>query len=163
MNNNTKKIVIIGVLAALAIVTRTLLTGIPNFQPATFIIIATGIVYGWRSGLTIGIVVALVSGLLTGIGVWTPFQMAAWGTVGAISGFIPRKIVPMIVWSILAAFLYGFISNLSSLLFISVPMFITTYPMSALFDLYHAIGNVIMVVLFSKLVFTLFDNYTATK
>lgn len=156
--SKAKKITILGLLTAVAIVGRTALQGIPNVQPATFLIIATGIVYGWKMGSLLGVLIAFVTGLLTGIGSWTPFQMAAWGMVGLISGFVPRKFIPLTVWSFASAFVYGFISSLSMLIFIPLNAFIPTYVSGLPFDLYHAIGNIAFVA-FAPLLFKVFEKY----
>jgi energy-coupling factor transport system substrate-specific component len=77
------------VLAALAIAGRLLFDAIPNFQPTTALIIVCGFVFGRRAGLMAGITAALVSNLFLGQGLWTPWQMYCWGTVGYCAGLFP--------------------------------------------------------------------------
>jgi energy-coupling factor transport system substrate-specific component len=96
------------VLAALAILGRLLFTPIPNFQPATALIILAGLYFGRNSGLLCGIVVAFVSNFFVGQGLWTPWQMLAWGLVGYCAGvlFDDEKIFPIFIY------LYGFTASL---------------------------------------------------
>ena len=78
------------VLAALAILGRLLFTPLPNFQPATALIILAGLYFGKRSGMLCGMVVAFVSNFFLGQGPWTPWQMLAWGLVGYFAGELTR-------------------------------------------------------------------------
>ena len=158
--NKTRKITLIGILTAVAIVGRLALQGIPNVQPATIIIILTGVVFGRSMGATLGFVIATVSGLITGIGIWTPFQVIAWTLVGFISGYVPRNRKSMLfAWSIMSAFVYGFISSLSMLFFIPLSGFFTAYMAGIYFDAYHAIGNIIFLAVASPILFKIFDSY----
>ncbi|MCL2606615.1 MAG: ECF transporter S component [Coriobacteriia bacterium] len=74
------------VLAAIAIVGRIALMPIPNFQPATALIVLAGLFFGRHAGLLCGMLVALVSNMVLGHGPWTPWQMLAWGGVGYFAG-----------------------------------------------------------------------------
>jgi len=105
------------VLAALAILGRVAMMPIPNFQPATALIVLAGFFFGRNAGLLCGMVVALVSNLLLGHGPWTPWQMLAWGLVGYGAGILGGLIQSGRITSIilqLAVIVYG---TLASLLF----------------------------------------------
>ncbi|MCL2403013.1 MAG: ECF transporter S component [Coriobacteriia bacterium] len=80
------------VLSALAIVGRVVAMPIPNFQPATALIVLTGFFFGRRAGLLSGMFVALISNMLMGQGPWTPWQMLAWSLVGYGAGFLGERI-----------------------------------------------------------------------
>lgn len=76
------------VLTVLAILGRVIAMPIPNFQPATALIILAGYYFGRHAGLLCGLLTALVSNMAMGQGPWTPWQMFAWGLVGYGAGFI---------------------------------------------------------------------------
>jgi energy-coupling factor transport system substrate-specific component len=78
------------VLTALAIVGRIIALPIPNFQPATALIILAGFFFGRHAGLLSGMLVALISNMIMGQGPWTPWQMLAWGLVGYGAGLMAK-------------------------------------------------------------------------
>lgn len=140
------EITLVAILSAIAIVGRVAVQALPNIQPATFIIVIGGIIFGRRVGVELGLVIAIVSGLLTGLGSWTLFQIAGWALVGFISGYIGEDSPKWLkaFWIVGSAFVFGFISSLSMLVFVPFDMFLPLYLLGIPFDFYHALGNVIM-------------------
>ena len=76
------------VLTALAILGRVVMMPIPNFQPATALIILAGFFFGRNAGLLCGMLVAFISNMIMVQGPWTPWQMLAWGLVGYGAGIL---------------------------------------------------------------------------
>ena len=74
------------VLAALAAAGRILFGPIPDFKPVSAIAIIAGATLGRRNGFMVGALAALTSNFFFGQGVWTPWQMYAWGLVGYVGG-----------------------------------------------------------------------------
>jgi len=144
------EITLVALMSAIAVVGRIALQGIPNFQPATFLIIITGYMFGKRAGMEVGFVVAIVSGLLTGLGTWTLTQILAWVFIGAVSGIMgldgfKANKPTFIAWVVLSAFVFGFLSSLSILIYIPLSAFLPVYIMGLPFDVFHAMGNVAML------------------
>ncbi len=151
---SAEKIVLIAVLAGLSSAGRVVFSGVPSVQPSSFIIIMTGVVFGPQMGFMTGAVTALASNLILGQGPWTPWQMFAWGIMGALSGLLPKWLgkngIFMTVYSFLWGFLFGWIMNLWYSFggfgtFISAS--IASFPM----DLAHAISNGILMLFFGGL------------
>jgi energy-coupling factor transport system substrate-specific component len=108
------------VLSVLAVLGRVLLTPVPNFQPATALIILTGLFFGRYAGLLSGALVALASNMLMGQGLWTPWQMLAWGLVGYGAGLIGdifdkrqtrTSQVIILIYGVLASLAFGMIMD----------------------------------------------------
>ncbi len=74
------------VLAALAAAGRILFGPIPDFKPVSAIAIIAGATLGRRNGFMVGALAALTSNFFFGQGMWTPWQMYAWGLVGYVGG-----------------------------------------------------------------------------
>ena len=74
------------VLAALAAAGRILFGPIPDFKPVSAIAIIAGVTLGRRNGFMVGALAALTSNFFFGQGMWTPWQMYAWGLVGYVGG-----------------------------------------------------------------------------
>jgi len=104
------------VLAALAAAGRVLFAAVPDVKPVSAVAIVAGATLGPQSGFAVGALSALVSNFFFGQGVWTPWQMYAWGIVGYIAGFAcrgegRRARVGVYVWGLCSALVYGAILN----------------------------------------------------
>jgi energy-coupling factor transport system substrate-specific component len=160
------EVAIIAMLAAASIALRVAFAALPQVQPSTFIIIATGVVYGPRAGFMVGALTPLVSNFFLGHGLWTPFQMFAWGAAGATGGYV-AMIWPdisrrgMAVLGLVWGFLFGWITNLSQLFFVPVTWqsVITIYALSFWFELVHAITNVVIAMFFAVEVLWVLRRY----
>ena len=74
------------VLAALAAAGRIVFAPVPDFKPVCAIAIIAGATLGRRSGFMVGALAAFTSNFFFGQGMWTPWQMYAWGLVGYLGG-----------------------------------------------------------------------------
>ncbi len=103
------------VLAALAAAGRILFGPIPDFKPVSAIAIIAGASLGRRNGFMVGALAALTSNFFFGQGMWTPWQMYAWGVVGYLGGALAdagafeRATGGVRLWALLT---YGFASGL---------------------------------------------------
>ncbi len=87
-----RELVLIAVLCALAVVSRTVFAWLPHFKPIFAVIILSGIALGPQSGFLVGAISAFASNFLFGQGPWTPWQMLAYGIGGCLAGlFYYRK------------------------------------------------------------------------
>ena len=157
-NLGTKEIAIIATLSAFAAISRLPFAAIPNVQPTTFIVALSGYVFGPYAGFLAGSTTAFVSNIFLGQGPWTPWQMFAWGLVGAISGFIGRRKpggISVIAFSMIC-FLYGFmfdwIMNLWHVLGFIKPLTLKAVMLAYLtgltVDIMHACGNFVFSMIF---------------
>ena len=64
---------------------------LPQFKPVLAIIIIGGICFGGETGFLVGAITGFVSNFYFGHGVWTPWQMLAYGGCGMLMGFLFRK------------------------------------------------------------------------
>ena len=84
-----RELVPIAVMAAIAVVGRTVfeIIPLPNFKPCSAIIIITAVAFGPEAGFLTGALTAFVSNFIFGQGPWTPWQMFTCG----LSGGYPAK------------------------------------------------------------------------
>lgn len=110
------------VLAALAAAGRILFGAVPDFKPVSAIAIIAGATLGPRNGFMVGALAALTSNFFFGQGMWTPWQMYAWGLVGYLGGVVAGtgafarrdggvRYVPLLAFGFASALLYGLIIN----------------------------------------------------
>jgi len=160
------EVAIIAMLSATSIALRVAFAALPQVQPSTFIILTAGVVYGSRAGFMVGALTPLVSNFFLGHGLWTPFQMFAWGAAGATAGLVARAwpdigrnglMVLGIVWG----FLYGWITNLSQMFFVPVTWrsVVAIYGLSFWFELVHAAANAFVAWVFAVEVLWVLRRY----
>ena len=97
----------------------------------------------------------LISNMLFGQGMWTPWQMFAMGLLGFFAGIIfskKRNTLALCIYSFLSVLvIYGGIMNISSVLTYTTDInlqTITAYIVSGIpFDLIHAVSTVIFVLI----------------
>lgn len=152
---SAKDIAVLAVLSAAAVAGRELFFMFPQFKPVAAIVIISGTALGAQAGFLVGAVSMLVSNMLFGQGMWTPWQMFAMGLLGFFAGIIfskKRNTLALCIYSFLSVLvIYGGIMNISSVLTYTTDInlqTITAYIISGIpFDLIHAISTVIFVLI----------------
>ncbi|EOH99652.1 hypothetical protein UAW_00804 [Enterococcus haemoperoxidus ATCC BAA-382] len=115
---NSKELVLIALLTAIAVLGRFLFYMIPAITPMTAIIIISGICLGSEVGFLVGSLSAITSNMLFGQGPWTPFQMFSWGLIGFLAGLpLIQKILRKSYWFLA---LYGILAGLFFSFFMDV-------------------------------------------
>lgn len=110
------------VLAALAAAGRILFGPIPDFKPVSAIAIIAGATLGRRNGFMVGALAALTSNFFFGQGMWTPWQMYAWGLVGYVGGALAHagafdradgtvRMPALMAYGFASGLLYGVVIN----------------------------------------------------
>lgn len=89
---SAKEVALVAVLAGTAAAGRVLFAPVPGVQPVTVVAVAAGAALGARVGFAVGAVAALVSNFYLGQGIWTPWQMLAWGGCG-IAGALAARLI----------------------------------------------------------------------
>ena len=112
---SAKEVAIIATLAAAAAAGRVLLAPVPDVQPLTDIACVTGVALGARAGIGVGATAAFVSNFFLGQGLWTPWQMLAWGGCGAAGAVLApllRRRIPFAITCFVLGYAYGFVLDL---------------------------------------------------
>jgi len=152
----SREIVIISVLCAIAVCSRTAFFMLPQFKPVIAIIIVCGICLGGEYGFIIGSVTGFVSNFFFGQGPWTPWQMFSFGIIGFLAGIlfrygvIRKKRLSLCIFGFLSTLIiYGFIMNLQSVIAIqntpTLKMILSAIYLGLPFDLIHASSTAIFL------------------
>jgi energy-coupling factor transport system substrate-specific component len=147
---------LVAALAALATASRVLFASLPNVKPVTFVVLVSGVALGSGPGFMVGATSALVSNLFFGQGPWTPWQMLAWGAVGAAGGLIgrggrlPRRWELVVAGGLLALAFDWFVTLWMFLAYTarSWPAFVALYAQGLPFDLAHVAATCLFAGLF---------------
>lgn len=149
-------VALVAVLAALAVAGRIVLAPIPNVVATTDIVIIAGFVLGPAPGFAVGALGGLVSNFWLGQGVWTPWQMVAWGMCGVAGGMLWRVTRGRINRWWLAAFCgaaglaFGAWMNLETMVSfggdISLDRYLALEVRAIPFDIAHMTGNIVFAL-----------------
>ncbi|MDR2829424.1 MAG: ECF transporter S component [Methanobrevibacter sp.] len=172
---SVESVVLIAVFVAIASVGRIAFASIPSVQFASFFIIIVGIIFGRKVGLITGLLVPIVTDMLgMGLGSWIIFQMIGWGLMGLTAGILSQPLnkngligyLFRGIFGFLWGFLFGWISDISMIFFMSVPdlnAFIGLFAASFSFDLIHAVVNLLALTflfeLFRRIFIRVKENY----
>lgn len=147
-----REIVILSVLCAVAVASRTAFFYLPQFKPVIAVVIIAGACFGGESGFLVGVISGFVSNFFFGQGPWTPWQMASFGAIGLVAGLlcskgvIKKRRLPLSIFGAVATFvIFGGITNYGSLILwqpdYTKELLISTYVMGAPFDGVHALST----------------------
>ena len=150
--NSIRRIAADGMLCAVAIVGRIALTALPNVQPVTVILILMAAYIGTWDAVISSVVIALVTNLYMGMGIWSIYQIIAWGVIALVSGLLFRKNhnqFLMLCWAILCGFFFGAVISIMSCRTVyagaNVGTYLAYWLSGLLFDGYHALGNALFI------------------
>lgn len=163
-------------IGAMAGVSRIPFSTLPGVQPATFLVICSGAVFGSRSGVLVGIITALVSNTILGHGAWTLVQMAGWALIGMLSGlifFLPEPVVAvsarratLAAWGFIASMFFGWFMNLWFWLAFSFPLSLGTWIATVLtslwFDIAHGLTTATLLAIGGSDLINLLSKYRSS-
>lgn len=163
---NTYKLTLLALLAALAVVGRFAFAFLPNVQPVTTIIIICGLFLGPLAAMTLAVLTTFLTNMILGMGIWTLWQILAWGIIGLISGLIGKyrnkhSIISLTIYAVFCGYFYGFILSLTT--YTISGEFLPYYLAGLPFDTAHAIGNGIFMVLLYPIIPYFFKKYAKDR
>lgn len=182
----SRTVALLGVLVAIDATLR-LVPSVAGASPVFLLIMLVGAVFGPVMGFQMGALTLLLSAFITGgIGPWLPFQILASGWVGMTAGMLPRhdsvrrRVIDLAIFGAVWGLLFGALMNLwfwpftapgvdaDSALYwqpdLSLQETIQRYGRFYLvtslgFDVFRAIGNVLLVVLLGGPILKLLERY----
>src|SRR5205085_8698585 len=164
--DSAKEIALIATLGGVAAAGRVLFAAIPGVQPVTVIAVCAGAALGMRAGIAVGGVAALVSNFFLGQGVWTPWQMLAWGACGAAGAALAsparRRVFLAALCFALGLAFSSFMDVWNWLAFYDQHTWQTLVAVQSRgfpFDLAHATGNVVIALVAGPELLRLLERY----
>jgi len=164
--DSAKELALIATLGAAAAAGRVVFAAIPGVQPVTVVTVVAGAALGARSGFAVGAVAAFVSNFFLGQGVWTPWQMLAWGSCGVLGAvaapLLRRRVVLAAFCFVLGLGFSAFMDVWNWLAFYDEhtwQTFAAVHARGLPFDLAHGIGNVVIALAAGPELRRLLDRY----
>ena len=163
--DSAKELALIATLGGAAAAGRVLFAAIPGVQPVTITAIIAGAALGARAGVGVGMLAAFASNFFLVQGPWTPYQMLAWGACGALGALLApllrRRSVLVVVSFLLGLAFSGFMDVWEW--FVFWPHDWRTFTLvigrGIPFDVAHALGNVVLVLVAGPELRRLLERY----
>ena len=152
----TREVVVISVLVAIAVIGRVIFFMLPQFKPVVAIVIIAAVCLGPESGFIIGALAGFVSNFLFGQGPLSPWQMFGFGIIGFLAGVIFYKkthkkiLIPLCIFGGFATLIiYGVLLDTASMLMasggISWGIWLGFLTVGIPFNIIHGIATVIFL------------------
>ncbi len=153
MRLNLRQIALFGVLGALTFGAKVAMSGLPNIEPVSLMIMLFAVVFGWK-GLYPMYLYILMEVMLYGINLWNINYLYIWTVLFGAAIFM-RRLKNPIWWALLSGTFGMVFGLLCSPVYMAIGGFdygIRWWLTGLAFDVPHAIGNfTIALVLFAPL------------
>jgi energy-coupling factor transport system substrate-specific component len=150
--HSAKEVAVVATIAAAAAAGRVLFAPVPGVQPLTDIAIVSGVALGMRAGIGVGVTAAFVSNFFLGQGLYTPWQMLAWGACGAAGALLApllRRRIALAILCFVLGLAYGFVLDIWNW-YAFFPhtwtSFIALQARGFPFNVAHAVGNLMLAL-----------------
>ena len=145
-----RQIALFGMLGALTFGAKVAMSGLPNIEPVSLMVMLFAVVFGWKGLYPVSLYV-LMEVLLYGINLWNINYLYVW-TVLFVAAMAMRRLQNPLWWALLSGVFGMAFGLLCSLVYVFIGGFdyACRWWLAGLpFDVPHAIGNfVIALVLF---------------
>lgn len=154
-----REIVLLAVMTAFAVAGRVAFYWAPQFKPVCAIVILTAVAFNAEAGFITGAAAGLISNMFFGQGPWTPWQMFGFGLVGFFAGVLfgdrEVKTAPLLIYGFFSVLIiYGVLLDTGSLFMysqeVSLKALLAMYASGFTFNLIHASGTVVFLLLLQK-------------
>lgn len=157
----TGEIVIIAMMTALAVASRSAMLFLPQVKPTAALVIVTAVAFGPNAGFLTGALSMLLSNFIFGQGMFTPFQMLGMGLTGFICGaafynkkYSDNKWAVSLAGGLLSFAVYGLIADSCSVIMLTneptlksaVPIFLSGVP----FNVIHGLTTALLLFFIHK-------------
>lgn len=147
-------------MGALIFATKFALSGIPNVNLNTLLIILCVVFFGWKTLYAVFVYV-LLEGLVFGFSLWWFSYIYAWPVVSAVV-MIFRKNESVLLWAVIGALCGLCFGPLMYILYLTVTGWQTAVAMwiaGIPYDLIHCVSNFVLILLLYKPLYTVFQRF----
>lgn len=153
MRLSLRQVALFGVLGALTFGAKVAMSGLPNIEPVSLMVMLFAVVFGWKALYPIYLYV-LMEVMLYGINLWNLNYLYVWAIL-AVAAMALRRLRNPLWWALLSGLFGMAFGLLCSPVYIAIggiDYAIRWWLSGIAFDVPHAIGNfVIALVLFVPL------------
>ncbi|MBQ9930507.1 MAG: hypothetical protein IJO72_07015 [Oscillospiraceae bacterium] len=144
----TFEIVLFGVLGALTFAAKFVMSGLPNIEPVSLMIMLFAVTFGWKALYPTYVYVALEV-LCYGINTWNIYYLYIWAVL-LIAALLLRKMKEPLGWAILSGtfgLLFGALCGITDIFIGGFAYAGAKWVSGIWFDLLHCGGNFVIALL----------------
>ena len=155
-----RQICMLALIGALIFATKLALSGIPNVNLNTLLIILCVVFFGWKTLYAVFVYV-LLEGLVFGFSLWWFSYLYAWPAVTAVA-MIFRKNESALLWAVIGALCGLCFGPLMYILYLTVTGWQTAVALWTAgipYDLIHCVSNFVLIMLLYKPLYKVFRHF----
>ena len=148
-----REVVLFGVLGALTFALQVVMSGLPNIEPVSLLVMLFAVTFGWKALYPVYIFVAMEI-LFYGFSLWNVYYLYVWAILALVS-ILLRKTEQPLLWALVSAgfgLLFGALCAVADVFVGGFSYAVAKWVSGIPFDVTHCIGNfVITLLLFAPL------------
>lgn len=143
-----REIALFGVLGALTFAAKLVMSGLPNIEPVSLMVMLFAVTFGKKCVYPIGVYVAMEI-LAFGISTWNIYYLYIW-LVLAVAALLLRPSRSPVVWAMLSGvfgLLFGALCGIADIFIGGVGYAVAKWTSGLLFDVVHGCANFVIALL----------------
>lgn len=137
-----------GVLGALTFAAKLVMSGLPNIEPVSLMVMLFAVTFGRKAIYPIYVYVAMEI-LVYGLGMWNIYYLYIW-LILAIPAWLMRKSTHPLAWAMLSGvfgLLFGAFCGIADIFIGGFGYAVAKWTSGILFDIAHCAGNFVIALL----------------
>jgi energy-coupling factor transport system substrate-specific component len=143
-----REVALFGILGSLTFVAKYVMSGLPNIEPVSLMVMLFTVTFGKKAVYPIGVYVAMEF-LFYGFGIWNIMYLYIWFILAAFA-WMMRKMEQPVVWAMLSGsfgLMFGLFCAPVDLVMGGAEFAVSKWISGIPFDLLHCAGNFVMALL----------------
>ena len=142
------QIALFGMLGALTFGAKVAMSGLPNIEPVSLMVMLFAVVFGWKGLYPVSLYV-LMEVLLYGINLWNINYLYVWAMLAVGAGFL-RDMESPLGWALLSGsfgLAFGALCGIVDVFVGGAAYAVTKWVSGIPFDITHCVGNFVIALL----------------
>ena len=149
---SVREIALFGVLGALTFAAKLVMSGLPNIEPVSLMVMLFAVTFGRKCIYPIYVYVAMEI-LVYGINLWNIYYLYVW-LVLAVAAYLMRRSEEPLLWAILSAvfgLFFGALCGITDIFVLGgIAPAVAKWTSGVLFDVVHGVANFVIALLLFK-------------
>ncbi len=149
---SVREIALFGVLGALTFAAKLVMSGLPNIEPVSLMVMLFAVTFGRKCIYPICVYVAMEI-LVYGINLWNIYYLYVW-LVLAVAAYLMRRSEEPLIWAILSAVFglaFGALCGITDIFVLGgIAPAVAKWTSGILFDVVHGVSNFVIALLLFK-------------
>jgi energy-coupling factor transport system substrate-specific component len=146
---SVREIALFGVLGALTFAAKLVMSGLPNIEPVSLMVMLFAVTFGRKCIYPIYVYVAMEI-LVYGINLWNIYYLYVW-LVLAVAAYLMRRSEEPLLWAILSAVFglsFGALCGITDIFVLGgIAPAVAKWTSGVLFDVVHGVSNFVIALL----------------